>query len=403
MRATVHRLGQKGAGLIETMVGILIGLIVVLVIYNMLSVSEGYKRMTQGASDAQITGLLAQFMLGRELANAGNGISASADTLALCADPNLRPVPVLITDSGSNDKSDTFVTMYSGSPHVIWPIPFIVDAAPNDPFVVQTPNGFSAPAPSAATPYRVVAVDPSTGNCELTQVTAASVPDPVTGNVTLTQTGTANNYKSLPDFTQSAKLVILGPAGLATRTRYEVWDSKKAQVCDNAGSTQANQCQVVSTDLYTAGASRNPLAQNVVLMKVQYGLNLANPVNGRVDCWVPAIADVSATCGGNVGGQVDFTAPKVPTYGTNVLDRIVAVRVGIVVVSDEWDKKDADPTTGALVWGRRPAVVLFNCAANDATCQSRVVVGNAVIHDGWRYRTYENVIPLRNAIYNALP
>jgi len=44
----------RGVGLVETMVGILIGMIVVLVVYNILSVAEGYRRTTVGASDAQI-------------------------------------------------------------------------------------------------------------------------------------------------------------------------------------------------------------------------------------------------------------------------------------------------------------------------------------------------------------
>ncbi len=72
---------QLGAGLIETMVGILIGLVVVLVVYNTLVVAEGYKRSTIGISDAQITGQLAQFVLNRELSNAGNGVRAGTAEL----------------------------------------------------------------------------------------------------------------------------------------------------------------------------------------------------------------------------------------------------------------------------------------------------------------------------------
>ena len=44
---------QRGFGLVETMIGILIGLLVVLVIYNLFSAAERYKRMTVGTSDAQ--------------------------------------------------------------------------------------------------------------------------------------------------------------------------------------------------------------------------------------------------------------------------------------------------------------------------------------------------------------
>ncbi len=61
LRASV-RARHRGASLVETMVGILIGMIVIAVVYNILSVAEGYKRATVGSSDAQITGLLTQFM-----------------------------------------------------------------------------------------------------------------------------------------------------------------------------------------------------------------------------------------------------------------------------------------------------------------------------------------------------
>ena len=43
---------------------------------------------------------------------------------------------------------------------------------------------------------------------------------------------------------------------------------------------------------------------------------------------------------------------------------------------------------------------LFNCAANDATCQSRIQIDNTVLNDYSRYRIYETVIPLRNALWN---
>ena len=44
--------------MVETMVGILIGLIVIVVTFNILAVAEAHKRTTVGAADAQITGLL---------------------------------------------------------------------------------------------------------------------------------------------------------------------------------------------------------------------------------------------------------------------------------------------------------------------------------------------------------
>jgi type IV pilus assembly protein PilW len=417
--AVANRRAQCGAGLIETMVGILIGLIVVLVIYNMLSAAESYKRMAVGTSDAQITGLLSQFMVGREASNGGNGISLSAPDLMTCDAAKAsnvwpytagggktalwRPIPVLVQDSGSADNSDSFITLYSGSPHVVWPVSFTADAAAGQPFIVQSPNGFTSPSP-AVTPYLTVAINAASGDCEPTTVTGTTAAD-ASGNVTLTHTATAVNYQATVD--PPAKLVNLGPVGIATRTLFENWDPGTGNPCSNG----AGGCQIYSTDLLTAGASRVPLAQNVVLMKVQYGLDLSNPIDGTVECWTPAKNGIAGPVGCTPPGgtPADWSADTVRSAVQVDVQRIVAVRVGLVIRSDEpgtrAESDPADPNfpNSPLKFSNRPDMYLFNCAANDNTCVNRVKVTNNVLQDGWRYRSFEAVIPLRNAIFNAIP
>jgi type IV pilus assembly protein PilW len=113
-----QRARQKGAGIVETMIGLLIGMIVILVIYNVFALSEGYKRAAVGAADAQSTGLYAQFVLAREIHNAGNGlldsgIASSVSDLVQCVNNQpawsnpflggpapIRPTPALIRDGG---------------------------------------------------------------------------------------------------------------------------------------------------------------------------------------------------------------------------------------------------------------------------------------------------------------
>jgi hypothetical protein len=103
------------------------------------------------------------------------------------------------------------------------------------------------------------------------------------------------------------------------------------------------------------------------------------------------------------------------------LNRILAVRIGVVVRSDEPDLRLlTDPTntnlqneSAGILRATRPQPYLFNCSTNtNAACQGRIKVpmgngggaatcGNNVICDYWRYRIYETVIPLRNAIFSA--
>jgi type IV pilus assembly protein PilW len=431
LRASV-RSRHRGASLVETMVGILIGMIVIAVVYNILSVAEGYKRATVGSSDAQITGLLTQFMASRDISNGGAGIMMSTSQmntaggndpsdLANCfkdgtgallsaqafesLDNAARPIPVLVTSGAGPGLSDEFISLSAGAAHVIWPVdviqPYPLAGAP---ITVQSPNGFTVPPPTPARPYWAVAIGndddvvPKESRCQVIRLIGA-VPDPTvppTGKVTLTQDPAVKTAFALAGSADPPRVLSLGPQGLATRIRYDL-DQPNAVLR--------------TTDLLTTNAlAPVPIAQNVVLLKAQYGVD--TDANGIIDCWTPADA---STCG-------DFSPAAVRAFTLAQINRILAVRIGVVVRSDEPDLRaltdpgnaDLQAEARALRSATRPPVVLFNCSTNNAACQNRVVVpaavgapvgssscGVAVICDYWRYRTYETIVPLRNSIYAA--
>ena len=84
--------------------------------------------------------------------------------------------------------------------------------------------------------------------------------------------------------------------------------------------------------------------------------------------------------------------PAASAWTGTALARIRAIRIGIVVRSDEPDLKDP-----ALVG---QTAVLFDCSTHNAACQGRTVLNNTVLTDGFRFRTYETIVPMINAIYN---
>lgn len=382
----LKRASQKGAGIVETMIGILIGMIVILVIYNVFALSEGYKRAAVGAADAQSTGLYAQFVLSREITNAGNGlldsgIASVVSDLVQCGNTQLawsnpsppfpapgvpariRPTPVLINDGGGPNAPDAFVVTYSLSPHVVSPVQFVDPAATGvAPFYVQSPNGFRAND-------RVIAINPDTNDCELTVVTAVALGDskgdPTTGIVRLQHPNVLGNYTAgaPPD---GSKLLNLGQQGEVARTLYDIANG-----------------QLRSTDLLAA-APANPIAQNVVLMKAQYGIDCLG--NGVIS-WTTATASNICADG------VSYTPNAVLAWNGPTLARMRAIRIGIVVRSDEPDLKDP-ALTGQTT-------VLFDCSTKNAACQGRTVLDNTVLTDSYRFRTYETIVPMRNAIWNT--
>ncbi len=163
----LHRYKQRGFSLIEIMVGLVIGLISVLVIYQVFAAAEGLKRNTTSVGDAQQNGLLSSFILNIELANASNGIADAMVQLGTCnaaADPatNLRPIPLLITDGGGATTADTFVVNYSVAQRRTTPASASMQGGN---YIVLSPNGFAAND-------LIVAID-GAGNCAVSRVTAA--------------------------------------------------------------------------------------------------------------------------------------------------------------------------------------------------------------------------------------
>ena len=143
---------QQGFSIIDIMVGIVIALVAILVIFHVFSVGEQFKRNTTAAGEAQVNGLLASFMLGLQLANAGNALAAAARDLASCedesAEPDLtrrfakswRPIPILVFDGGAPAAPDSFTVHYSTSTTIVAPARGV--AASPGKYVVRSPNGF---------------------------------------------------------------------------------------------------------------------------------------------------------------------------------------------------------------------------------------------------------------------
>lgn len=426
--------GQSGAGLIETMVGILIGLLVVLVVYNMLAVAEGYKRMTTGAADAQITGLIGQFLSSQDAGNGGNGYTSAFADLINChnsapgvpytANNTLKPISVLVTAGALPTDPDSFIARHGVSPHVVWSVAFRsakgVPFAPGAPITVQSPNGFNTPAkasiPTGVDPFWAIAIaNEGSGVCELIQIQNSGPPNAF-GEVVLTQGPTyasSHPYEGVPnnDEGTGSLLLNLGRQNQngAARVLYDVANNQ----------LRTTNCMFPDGCLNAAAVAR-PIAQNVVWMKVQYGIDttpvpVGGTLDGTVDCWTAADANTPACAVGGVGDWSPNVLKDagVPASGVpaDTLNRIVAVRIALVVRSDEPDFTNpalysSPATTIDGKTGTRQDEYLFNCAANNATCQNRILIPRGaaapnVLLDGWRYRTYEAVIPLRNSIFNA--
>ena len=345
------RIGNRGIGLVETMIGLAIGLLASAVILQTFLVSEGFRRNTTSAGDAQQNGLFATFTLVRELANAGNGLATSARELGSCPNTNdvtttLRPIPVFITADPSDAKPDAFIVHYGVSSTLVAPAPFVALAPAGATFQVQSPTGF-------ARDDMIVAISPS-GQCERTRATAVGAPDG-SGVVTITHTGVAQ------DFGASSRLLNMGPWDRVQRVQYAVSNGV-----------------LRSLDLTDANATPNPMSSDIVNMKVQYGLD--TNADGLLDAWVKAT-------------QPPWTPAALMGAPLPVINQIKAIRIGMIVRSPQYDRA----ITSNFSW------VLFDCNEADKTkCPGRLTgtIARDAGGGGYRYRLYETIVPLRNHLWN---
>jgi type IV pilus assembly protein PilW len=386
--ARSHR-EQRGFGLIEIMVGVVIGLIAVLVIYQVYAVAEGFKRNTTAAGEAQQNGLFSTFVLGMEIGNGGAGMAAAAQDLASCPDPatfpatdprhfaeTFRPIPVMIYDGGGASTSDKFVVNYSMATTLANSALFTGNAAPGATFPVQSPGGFHVDD-------LVVGISAPTAPgspCASSRVTAVTVPD-ANGIVTITQ---APLYPAGGiDFFGSSVLLNMGPCNRAQKIQYSVNNGVlySTPLLDTSGANCGNLANPLVG---------NPLASNILVMKVEYGIDSNLDPKRLLDTWVQASA-------------APWDPATLLPAPITTINQIKAVRIGIIVQSDQFDKNLAgftggDYTNGDYNW------VLFDCAdANKANCPGRLtgsVPATVSPAGNWRFRKYETVIPLRNEIWN---
>ncbi len=360
---------QAGFGLVEIMVGVVIGMIAVLVIFQVYNVAEGFKRNTTAYGEAEQAGLFSTFVMGMEIGDAGTGLNTAATDLQWCADTgniatSFRPIPVLITDGGGAANSDTIVVNYSVASTLVTTAPFTSPAGLAQSYQVQSPGGFHAGD-------LIVGIQ-SLGaptNCAASTATAVSAPNGL-GEVTITQTGTALN------FTASSWLFNMGPCNRVQKLQYSVANGvlSSTPLLNTSTANLANCGQ-------PAAQPANPLASNVVVMKAEYGINTSLSPERELDTWV------QATAGGGWDPATLLPAP------ITTINQIKAVRIGVIVQSEQFDK-----TLGDYNW------VLFDCNnANKALCPGRLtgtVAASANPAGNWRFRKYETIIPLRNAIWN---
>lgn len=346
---------QHGLGLVEVMVGLVIGMVAILVIMQIFQLSEGARRNTVGGDDAQMAGTLTIASLQREMRQAGYGTSAfpilgcsltmpGGWTLPAMVPVIVNPGAAVVPDGDPN--TDTLLLMYGDSGSSPEGDLIAAQTAQNV-YSVSTPTSFDRGHFVVAAPEWAVSGGPRGAPCALAleAVTATNAPSPPTITVGMGVAGMTNGY-----------LYNLGraPRFLAYAVR-----GGNLTVCDYL----ANDCRQGVNDptIWT------PISPGVVSLRAVYGIDASVPMDAAVDNFV---RPTPAT-------QCDWA-------------RFAAVRMGLVSRSGEFDR-----TLGQDV----PVIQEPEWRASDVAAFNVRAIPD---YEKYRYKVFETTVPVRNMAWQGV-
>lgn len=373
---------NRGMSLIETLVGLAIALIAMLIVFQVFSASGERTRTTTSGSDAQMAGSLALYQLDRDIKMAGMGFGltpAAGCTVqaynSALATPNFSfpLMPVQIIPDATTPGAPVKIAVTYGDSAL-----FALGRKFSNP-TTTTKMLLSRSAFQRGDIMLVAGQNPpaTTYQCALVEITdypPASSGDlntvihaqgSYTSDYAGATTATMNAVPGVNTFVGSSGFVYnLGPR--PQRNQWQV---------TSAGAAGANLL-VWSDTLHSDAQSQ--VTEGVVNLQAEYGVD-----------------DGASGAGGAVGGDgiispAEWTSTA-PTNGTLLL----AVRFAVLARSQQYEK--AAVTTVAPFWANDPAGHSFTMFNVDGTPDS--TPGNANDWRHYRYRVYESAVPLRNMIW----
>ncbi len=331
---------QQGFSLIELLVGMVLGMIAVIVVMQVFSLSERGQRSATSGDEAQTNGAIAATQLQRDIRQSGHGstnLLLAGCNLTLPGGRTLNALgPVTINHASipaGDAGSDTVLVVYSNG-----------NGAPEGDRIISEPDAvtYSMATPTAfsANEYVIAANQVRPAPCNLLLDRVASAP--VGANV-----GVGAGAAGLQD--------TLFNWGLAPKVlAYAVRNGRLTQ-CD----FMVNDCRVNSAQAWVE------VIDNIVNLRAQYGRDTsAAPMDGTVDVF-------------------DQTTPATACQWS----RMSAVRLAVTAVSGQREKTVVTDSDNAPRWaGSEDAPITLS--ADD-------------LWQYYRYKVFEAVVPLRNLAWQG--
>lgn len=372
-----------GFSLVELMVGMTIGLITVLVVGQVFSLSETRKRAATSGSDAVIDGSLALYTLERDGKNAGYGMTTVRSSVGCeiratfngVALPPINLSPVTLTD-GAAGAPDTVRFMASSKNGITLPTKIAVDHPPTAAnFFVESDVGIQSGDLMIAVPAVLSTTVPATTWCTVFMATGTGGAGGggAGGGGAQGQNQVLHN-SGQSDWNQPGGSNIFPAAGYST----DDYVINLGSFADHTYSINANFLRLTELIVATNTSSTQDLFPHMVQLQAVYGKD--TNADNIVDAW-------------------NATAPTTAVEW----QQIRAVRVAVVARS-QYSQGQVVTLDGAATASTcasatpHPAAVCWKPDPNGNGVKIDVSSGNTSWQN-YSYRVFETTIPLRNAIW----
>lgn len=378
-KPTPSRRTTRGVTLVELLVGMTIGLLSVVIITQVMAVSEEQKRTTSSGSDAQVNGALALSSLQREIRMAGYGLvgapfaagceirgaTATGPLAGPAEDWILTPVRI---EQGAAGAPDRIRVMRSNSKS--YAVPYItasVHLKDSKQFVMRN----------------VVAYDVKQGDTML--AISSALKDLKAGDeVPWCTLFTANELRANPDDDPvlSAEQKRILPHLEGASAPWNLPEDRSVFFSSYpAGSVVVNLGTLVN-DIYS-------IANNDLIR---------TPFNSATNTWDTAqpqfsqIVDLQAIYGLGAAGVVNTWTETSPVTREE-WQSVMAVRVAVVARSAQREKEVVTPA--------RPKWIPDPTKTTEVELALGSVDAKDVEWQHYRYKVYETVVPLRNVLWQS--
>lgn len=375
--------GQAGLSLVEIMVGVLIGMIGIIVIFQMLATSESRKRTVTAGSDVQVSGVIGLTSVERDVREAGYGFSSAG------YDTGITPVMGCMVNAYDTARPTPAFT------YRLTPIQIVQGAgAASDTVIVLRGNGSTFPAAHVFTEstdtskktrgragisprdYVLIGRVTPTLDCMTAEITDVTDADALT--IRHNQ-GSYSYTTYLPDGSTSVGTRIARfnnaapPTAFTAGYIFNLGNGPRR----NMWTVLNGKLQVTNDLLYqdTNGDNTNDtveIADNVITLQAEYGIDANN--NGRIE-----------------SSEWTTTDPGAVVQWANVL----AVRLALLVRSGQFERTTVTTTVPSWAGGQ---FVITNL---DGSASSSTPADPANNWRNYRYRVYETLIPLRNMLWGS--